>query len=281
MIGRPFTVACVMIAATAAHADTSAPTAAALRSFVDRWVDAQNKGDFAAYAKLYAPEFHGVRRSGKRSLTLDRKGWLIDRKRMFKKPMTVSVSDVRIDGLAVKLVQTFVQGTYKDVGPKALALEWSGGELLIAHEEMLASNKSVNPGPLTSVLVTRDSGDGETEYAYLTPETCRSAGAPGGDVIVRAALATPPPGAKVELALFDCDLERSSPRDGEPEYMVCSCDDEQRTDAGSVTLPARATVHHRFPSAMPCGVVARARVRLGGRVIGELSAGASAGSCPE
>jgi hypothetical protein len=278
-----------------ARADTAAPTgsaaqaqaqAPAVKALLDRWVAAQNNRDFAGYGKLYAPQFHGVRRSGRRTVMLDRKGWLVDRKRMFKKPMTVSIADVQIDGLAVKLKQTFAQGTYKDVGPKVLLLQPSGSELVIAREEMLASEKSVNPGPLSYVSVMRDSGDGETDYEYLTREMCDSpnSAAPGGDVVAHVRYSAVPPGAKLELKLDLCRIVPSKD-EGEGSYNECSCDDDLASDGGSVTIAARGTAtSHRFPvhlREMPCGVAVRARMLVGGNIAGEQWGSAFAGSCPE
>ncbi len=68
----------------------------AVKELIDRWLAAQNQGDFAAYSALYGDEFSGVRRSGKKTVRLDRGGWLSDRQRMFKRPMTVAVSNLEI-----------------------------------------------------------------------------------------------------------------------------------------------------------------------------------------
>lgn len=112
-------------------------------ALVDRWVDAQNKGDFAAYQALYATRFTGVRRSGSRSVDLDRDGWIADRAKMFKKKMTVSAADVDIastsGSVKVELVQTWASGSYKDVGPKQMVFVKEKGALKIAREEMLLS----------------------------------------------------------------------------------------------------------------------------------------------
>src|SRR5690606_30530952 len=63
---------------------------------LERWLAAQNSGDFAAYSALYGDSFGGVRRSGDRTVRLDRDGWLADRKRMFAKPMKVAASGIEI-----------------------------------------------------------------------------------------------------------------------------------------------------------------------------------------
>lgn len=110
---------------------------------VGRWLQAQNAGDFAAYQALYAPRFTGVRRSGPRTVKLDRAGWMKDRGRMFDKKMTVAADDVEVALAAtttsVRFRQRFKLGGYQDAGPKLVVLVLEGGRLAIAREEMLAS----------------------------------------------------------------------------------------------------------------------------------------------
>ncbi len=122
-----------------------------VRGVVDGWLAAQNAGDIAAYDKLYAAKFTGIRRSGPRTVRFDRAGWMRDRARMFGKPMTVAISDVKIrTGGAAALVsftQTFAQGSYKDAGPKQLVIVRDAGALKIASEKMLRSNIESAPVP--------------------------------------------------------------------------------------------------------------------------------------
>jgi hypothetical protein len=109
-------------------APTKAPVAKLAKADVEAvlaaWLAAQTSGTYDAYAQLYADKFEGVRRSGPRVRRFDRAGWLADRKRMFAKPMTVSTSAPAISMAGamatVDVVQTFAQGTFKDVGPKRL-----------------------------------------------------------------------------------------------------------------------------------------------------------------
>lgn len=126
----------------------------AVEAFVARWLDVQNKGDFAAYAALYADGFRGVRRSGKQTVRMDRAKWLADRKRMFGRPMRVTATDLAITvssrGAIVRFVQEWESGKYHDVGPKQLELETQpGGALAIVREEMLAS-EVVGKAPATT-----------------------------------------------------------------------------------------------------------------------------------
>lgn len=157
--------------AGAGAADADAIPEAEVRALLDAWLDAQNKGDLAAYLGLYAGRFEGVRRSGDRVARLDRKGWEADRTRMFSKKMVVSIDGVSIattpSTAQVTLTQTWASGSYKDVGPKRIVLirenvgpgagkqagdepaaqagdkperaAGKGSALRIAREEMLAS----------------------------------------------------------------------------------------------------------------------------------------------
>lgn len=138
--------------ATAAPSATGPASAAAtpvtvdekaVRALVDAWLAAQNKGDFAAYAKLYAEKLEGIKRSGPRMWRYDRKGFLEDRERMFKKPMTVEATDVVITtGAAsalIELQQRFKQDRFEDKGPKRLVVIEEKGALKIAREEMVQS----------------------------------------------------------------------------------------------------------------------------------------------
>src|SRR6476659_2556625 len=126
-MGRRLLLLAVLAVCTAARADTGAgdltPEA---RTLVDAWLAAQNKGDFAAYEKLYAQKFTGVRRSGPRTASLDRAGWMRDRQRMFQKPMKVSAGDVKVAGTLASARVTFMQewesGSYHDRGPKQLVI---------------------------------------------------------------------------------------------------------------------------------------------------------------
>lgn len=128
------------LAATAAEAAVDRP---AVDRLLSSWLEAQNTGDFDAYAALYASRFYGVRRTGAVTRRFDRDGWLKDRKRMFRKKMTVQADDVRASLTAgsarVSFSQTWASGRYKDVGGKQLVLVAQDGAWKIAREEMLAS----------------------------------------------------------------------------------------------------------------------------------------------
>ena len=109
------------------------------------WLAAQNRGDFDAYMGLYAPRFRGVRRSGLRTVRLDRPGWEKDRRRMFGKPMTVKLEHVQImpgqNATDIVFTQHWASGNYSDVGPKRIRIAAEAdGVWKIVFEEMLASH---------------------------------------------------------------------------------------------------------------------------------------------
>jgi ketosteroid isomerase-like protein len=121
---------------------------------VERWLNAQNKGDFQAYADCYADRFFGIKRSGSRTYKFDRKGWLKDRKRMFKRKVTVQAANSKIRITTTQAVvhfeQTWASGRYKDVGPKQLVIVKTKGAAKIAREEMLSS--SISGGTAKAIL---------------------------------------------------------------------------------------------------------------------------------
>ena len=58
------------------------------RGVVDGWLAAQNAGDWAAYDKLYATKFTGIRRSGPRTVRFH------DARRLLLLAFTVATNDV-------------------------------------------------------------------------------------------------------------------------------------------------------------------------------------------
>jgi hypothetical protein len=152
-------------------------------AIMKKWLEAQNSGDFAAYSALYDEAFHGVRRSGKQKVELDRKGWLADRKKMFAKPMLVGMRDVEVTlaptKASVRFTQEWSSGSYHDLGPKVIEVESRAGALLITGEEMLASRlvkpAKVAAGTLPPVLPTLDrntivlTGDVEARWGSGAP----------------------------------------------------------------------------------------------------------------
>jgi len=116
-----------------------------IKALIEAWMKSQNTGDFLAYQSLYAQRFTGIRRSGPRTVQLDRAGWMKDRKRMFQKAIEVEASDMNLQAspstAVARFEQTWSSATYKDTGPKQLVLVKEDGALRISREEMLASKQ--------------------------------------------------------------------------------------------------------------------------------------------
>jgi hypothetical protein len=115
------------------------------RALIERWLKSQNAGDFPAYQALYAEKFGGVRRSGARTVVLDRAAWMKERGRSFKRGMTVETTppkiEIRGDTVRATFRQTFQSGRYRDVGDKQIDFARENGALRIVREEMLTSKK--------------------------------------------------------------------------------------------------------------------------------------------
>ncbi|MDH5641081.1 MAG: nuclear transport factor 2 family protein [Nitrospira sp.] len=131
--------------------DASVPDAApvlteqAVTALVDRWLAAQNAGDFSAYSALYSETFTGVLRTGGQAKELDHDGWLASRKRMFERAMEVGADDLQVslqDGThaMIRFVQRWASGRYRDYGPKTMTVVVEQGVLRISREEMLESH---------------------------------------------------------------------------------------------------------------------------------------------
>lgn len=156
-------------AAEPTDSPSAAPDRAAVQAAVEAWLAAQNQGDFAAYQRLYADKVEGIKRVGARTWRFDRAGWLADRERMFKRPMTVAATELEVSGSArtpvVTLVQSFQQGKFADEGPKRLVFTQGTDGLRIAREEMLHS--VVAGGAATAPLAYLTLTVGESAYAVL------------------------------------------------------------------------------------------------------------------
>ena len=127
---------------------------AAIAALLSQWVGTQNAGDFTGYSALYGADFEGLRRSGERQRLMRLSDWLKDRQRMFKKPMTVRMSEVYLTGhksdAQVDFIQGWSSGGFADFGPKRLVLAKEGAGFRIQREDMLASIPS-NEGVLVEV----------------------------------------------------------------------------------------------------------------------------------
>lgn len=131
-----------------------------VQSVLDAWLAAQNSGDFDAYMAAYSEDVRGVRRSGKKTVRLDRAGWENERRRMFKRPMQVALRELNIavnaGGAELRFIQDWRAGRYHDVGPKKLVVRKTEHGLRIAREEMLRSTllgSSSEALPLASAML--------------------------------------------------------------------------------------------------------------------------------
>ena len=139
------------------------------RALIASWLAAQNEGDYARYAALYAARFTGVRRTGDKTRSFDQGGWLADRRRMFAKPMQVKAGEPRISQAGATAVVRFEQewstATYRDVGPKQMVLVREPGGVRIAREELLSSS-ALPAGGSSARFVTKVGG---RSYVVLEP----------------------------------------------------------------------------------------------------------------
>ena len=154
-----------------ARAAEAPVTEAQAQALLDRWLEAQNRGDFAAYEKLYASRFTGIKRVGKGMRKMDRKAWLLDRKGMFRYPTRVQAADVKVaPGLRtarLAFVQTWASPSYKDEGPKEIVAVREGGDLRISREELLSSRAPARQGSPTGQSARRAATANETGNASL------------------------------------------------------------------------------------------------------------------
>lgn len=136
-------------ASPASPRPTSEP---AIRDLLARWLDAQNRADFAAYEPLYARKFVGIKRVGAQSFRFDRVRWLLDRKGMLSHSPKVAAANITVVDLSetavVRFEQTFESGKFRDVGQKQLTIIHEGDKFVIGREEMLTSFQTLPRGVL-------------------------------------------------------------------------------------------------------------------------------------
>jgi ketosteroid isomerase-like protein len=116
------------------------------RRFVARWLAVQNGHDFDGYARMYAANFAGVKRTPSgRATRFARAAWLADRRPMMtpSKHLHLRAENLRVyvndDHAVVFFDQHFNTMNYGDWGPKILRLRGTPLGLRIEHEEMLTS----------------------------------------------------------------------------------------------------------------------------------------------
>jgi hypothetical protein len=141
-------------------------------------VATQNAGDFAGYVALYGAAFEGVRRSADRERIMRLSEWLKDRKRMFKKPITVGMGEVFLTNVGldaqVDFTQNWSSGGFADFGPKRLVLAKEGQGFRIRREDMLASIP-IRDGVLVEIPKSKNVPFVVIAGLYPTPDTAATA----------------------------------------------------------------------------------------------------------
>jgi hypothetical protein len=150
----------------------------AIADLLFRWVATQNAGDFAGYGALYGAAFEGVRRSADRERIMRLSEWLKDRKRMFKKPMTVGMDEVYLTNVGldaqVDFTQNWSSGGFADFGPKRLVLAKEAQGFRIRREDMLASIP-IRAGVLVEIPKSKDVPFVVIAGLYPTPDAAATA----------------------------------------------------------------------------------------------------------
>jgi hypothetical protein len=134
----------------------------AAQSLLDTWLRSQNDGDFARYQALYSKWFQGVKRTPTEERDFNHDEWLSDRKRMFAKRPTVTISDLKIlvqadGGTSARFIQTWKTDRYSDEGPKVISLTNAAAVgapplFQIVREELLAATR-IAPKAMDAVFV--------------------------------------------------------------------------------------------------------------------------------
>jgi ketosteroid isomerase-like protein len=116
---------------------------AAARALVAQWLAAQNQGSFKGYEALYSKDYKGIKRAGSKTRVFHKGGWMKDRAKMFKGPLSVQAEDaeytVASGRVFVAFTQTWESKKWKDTGPKSLVLAVDGQGMSIVSEEMVES----------------------------------------------------------------------------------------------------------------------------------------------
>jgi hypothetical protein len=138
--------------AAPAPVDPAAPLRAEGEALLARWLDAQNRGDHAAYVALYEPaHFKGIKRTSSGKVrSYDGKGWAKDRKRMFEVGFKVAAEELAVETwldadsklksgvISLRFLQRWEGGGYADHGIKVLqAWKDAKGAWRIVYEDLL------------------------------------------------------------------------------------------------------------------------------------------------
>lgn len=159
------------------------------RAVVNRWASAQNESSIEKYSTLFAEDFVGIRRAGRKRTKLKRAAWLKERRRMFRKSPKIAVTALKTQVIAPDRVEaTFTQrwtsALYEDIGPKRLLIDIASG--LILEEEMISSTVIKNLFAVARALGVKGKASSITCRAVPKREGLLICVVDGGDGQLRA-----------------------------------------------------------------------------------------------
>ncbi len=163
----------LFISSVAVHAKEIGKTE--VEKLLADWVSSQNHQNFEEYSKLYGANFKGTKKVGKETFDFDRKDWLEDRAKMFKKKFSVVIDSLRIQdaavGFHVGFFQKWESKSYSDRGWKDLKVVDEGGSARIVEERMKYSEKTIaTPKTFQELLAKTEEVDiSWIEQLKLTP----------------------------------------------------------------------------------------------------------------
>jgi hypothetical protein len=149
------------------------------RALLDSWLAAQNDNELGKYQALYSIRFSGTRRLGKREVSYDRKGWLEERGKDFRRHLEVGAERVRVrvigNSAVIRFHQKRVTRKHKEVGPKRMIVIRESGGMRIASEAMLRprparSETETGVNPRRFMFVIRAGGPRLVLSAAADPE---------------------------------------------------------------------------------------------------------------
>jgi hypothetical protein len=133
-----------------------------VQKLVDRWVKAQNQGDFKTYSEMYARRFRGERVAAEKLRTYERVSWLDERRQLMRFPTKLAVSDVRLvpgaDAVHVDFQQTYEHIEFQEKGPKLLIFVREPDGFRIAFERPYLK-EPVTPQSPPAYFVTNVAND--------------------------------------------------------------------------------------------------------------------------
>ncbi|MBN2717342.1 MAG: nuclear transport factor 2 family protein [Deltaproteobacteria bacterium] len=136
------------------ESDEDAPlpefTELSVQELLHRWIDAQNKLNFDAYAALYTTRFDGIDESGDVTVRYVREQWLNRAEMLFKKSAQLTVDETSIHlfvgGAEISLVEHMSFADTTHAGRRQLLIVAEDGRLKIAREKLLPTTPLPDTG---------------------------------------------------------------------------------------------------------------------------------------